>query len=491
MARDVIVSIGVIYRRLFGATWRSSCLAVLWPAGTAYGFRFRSFRPSRTGALNLQILQHLEQLDRMQTAAARQQQSAAAPAAARRQEHMVSWVQHSTCSTAALLEGILSGSDSEEDGQLAGAALRARTEAQRAAAALARWQAAADSKPADDFDADAQLKLPGLADVAVVSRGGWQRHGWKACNQDAFLALPLAAVSPADAAKQSGPAAAVPAAPALALGVFDGHGRQGGVASAHLRNALASGLLAMNQLGLLSSPAAAGPLGSGNRSGNGGRKRESSDGSGSNTSKAAIAPQTGGSPAEQQPGQQQHEEAAALLERCFAAAADTMPSCGADLSLSGSTAVLCLVQPGRCSAQLDLLLCAYMLLWQQLLCQPLPPRPERRVLSLLIFHGRDDVGRFLADLWSSQVAWLPTLPVCSVTAAWAGDSRAVLGLRAGRRLVACALTHDHRPCRSARPPLCCAPLLPGGCRRLSADTEHNCGLASLSDLYLSPAARAC
>jgi hypothetical protein len=41
------------------------------------------------------------------------------------------------------------------------------------------------------------------------------------------------------------------------------------------------------------------------------------------------------------------EEAAALLERCFAAAASTMPSTGSDFSLSGSTAVMCLVQPGR------------------------------------------------------------------------------------------------------------------------------------------------
>jgi len=64
------------------------------------------------------------------------------------------------------------------------------TPPQHAALVMHAWQAQAHVKPAEAFDSDAQLTLPGLADVAVVSRGGWQRHSWKSSNQDAFLALP-------------------------------------------------------------------------------------------------------------------------------------------------------------------------------------------------------------------------------------------------------------------------------------------------------------
>lgn len=166
--------------------------------------------------------------------------------------------------------------------------------------------------------------VPGLADVAVVSRGGWQRHSWKGCNQDSFLALPLAVAPPTGRACAECPAAADCGAAALAIGVFDGHGRAGAAASAHLRNALASGLLMHNQLAQAAQRACAatGPAPCGR---------------GEDASCAPAAAPV--DPA---------DEAAQLLERCFAAAASTMPSTGADFSLSGSTAVMCLVQPGRC-----------------------------------------------------------------------------------------------------------------------------------------------
>lgn len=207
--------------------------------------------------------------------------------------------------------------------------------------------------------------------MAVVSRGGWQRHSWKGVNQDSFLALPLAPAGPPAPGCAACATAASCCSAAVAVGVFDGHGRAGQAASAHLRNALASGLLMHSQLAAAAQRACAA----------GGAP----DG----------APSGAGRTAEDARG-----EAAQLLERCFAAAASTMPSTGADFSMSGSTAVLCLVQPG------------------------------------------------------------------AVTAAWAGDSRAVLGLhqpdrgaggggggRGPGRYIACALTADHKPsrCGAARP----------------------------------------
>lgn len=159
------------------------------------------------------------------------------------------------------------------------------------------------------------------ADVAVVSRGGWQRHSWKGVNQDAFLALPLAGGSAACQGCAHAPSCCTAA---VAIGVFDGHGRAGQAASAHLRNALASGLLMHNQLALMARPACQRPGGA---------------------SPAAAAPADDATVGEGPSPEQ--DEAAALLERCFAAAASTMPSTGADFSLSGSTAVMCLVQPGR------------------------------------------------------------------------------------------------------------------------------------------------
>jgi RNA polymerase II C-terminal domain phosphatase-like 3/4 len=304
-----------------------------------------------------QVLQHLEQLEQIEATAAARRGGAAKPVSGSREQHRVSWVEFSTNQAASLLEGIMSDSESssEDDLLAAVAALPPDmlSEPQRAAVILQAWENAAHTKPAN-FDAGAQLMVPGLADVAVVSRGGWQRHSFKSCNQDSFLALPLAVAPPSGQACGECPAAADCGAAALAIGVFDGHGRTGAAASAHLRNALASGLLMHNQLAQAARRACAAtgpaPCGSGEAPGS-----------------AAAAPVD---PA---------DEAAQLLERCFAAAASTMPSTGTDFSLSGSTAVMCLVQPG------------------------------------------------------------------SVTAAWAGDSRAVLGLCKGERYIACALTSDHKP----------------------------------------------
>lgn len=365
-----------------------------------------------------QVLEHLEQLDRIEAAARGRGTSSSKHSSASSAQHRVSWVEHATSAAASLMEGILSDSESssEDDLLAAVAALPPHllTDSQKAAVVLQAWEGAAHTKPAG-FDADARLTLPGLAgapslwvgvgggesgkgrqasgsdpllgryswlrrseaccsspcaaplflahlallsplqpmpaDVAVVSRGGWQRHSWKNVNQDAFLALPLAPAGPplttcADCATVASCCSA-----AVAVGVFDGHGRAGAAASAHLRNALASGLLMHSQLAQAAQKACA----------RGGR----------------AAPH--GAPAT---AAEQQEEAAQLLERCFAAAASTMPSTGADFSMSGSTAVLCLVQPG------------------------------------------------------------------AVTAAWSGDSRAVLGLHhPGGRYIACALTADHKPAR--------------------------------------------
>lgn len=162
------------------------------------------------------------------------------------------------------------------------------------------------------------------ADVAVVSRGGWQRHSWKSSNQDAFLALPLAAGS----ADWQGCASDACCPAAVAIGVFDGHGRAGQAAAAHLRNALASGLLVHNQLALMARPAC----------------QPGQDAAHAAHARRGAAAAAG---SEEPGGCDPAGEAAALLERCFAAAAATMPSTGVDFSLSGSTAVMCLVQPGR------------------------------------------------------------------------------------------------------------------------------------------------
>ena len=171
------------------------------------------------------------------------------------------------------------------------------------------------------------------AEVAVVSRGGWQRHSWKGVNQDSFLALPLAAGAACSSGSSSGgDSASAPAAcasSAVAIGVFDGHGRAGEAASAHLRNALASGLLMHSQLALMAQPAEC---------------QQQQNSQQASAPAAAAAPSAHASRAPEDTAQ---EEAAALLERCFAAAASTMPSTGSDFSLSGSTAVMCLVQPGR------------------------------------------------------------------------------------------------------------------------------------------------
>jgi RNA polymerase II C-terminal domain phosphatase-like 3/4 len=299
-----------------------------------------------------QVLQHLLQLDRIETATAHRDSIRGCTSP--RCQQRFSWVEPGSCGCDPLSEST-GWQDCKEAEQLAALAAmppHLLTPPQHAALVMHAWQAQAHVKPTEAFDSDAQLTLPGLADVAVVSRGGWQRHSWKTSNQDAFLALPLAAGGSGTACCSS----------AVAIGVFDGHGRAGQAASAHLRNALASGLCMHNQLALMAQPACQPEQ----------QQQQQAQ------AQQQQAPQPAGAAAVLL-----EEEAAAaqLLERCFAAAASTMPSTGADFSLSGSTAVMCLVQPG------------------------------------------------------------------SVTAAWAGDSRAVLGLHSGQRYISCALTHDHRPSR--------------------------------------------
>lgn len=287
--------------------------------------------------------------------------------------------------------------------------------------------------------------------MAVVSRGGWQRHSWKGCNQDAFLALPLAVGSAA--CQGCGPSAACYPA-AVAIGVFDGHGREGQAASSHLRNALASGLLMHNQLALLARQAC---------------QPAQPGGAAASAGEAAGSEEAGGV------GADAASEAAALLERCFAAAASTMPSTGADFSLSGSTAVMCLVQPGRWGPSglpsaveengrrpaLPLVACPASTRGQaaEQVLRGLTMRPPTRC-PLHLGAGPRSAPR------PPDSSGLPSpYPVCSVTAAWAGDSRAVLGLHQGGRYIACALTRDHKPGRWAggpcSQPVPLRPSLPG------------------------------
>lgn len=125
---------------------------------------------SRPSSSLSQLLEHLEQLEKME-AAVRGRSSSGGLAKARSsgagaQQHRVSWVEHSTSTAASLMEGILSDaeSSSEDDLLAAVAALPPHllTPAQQAAVVLQAWEGAAHTKPAS-LDADAQLTVPGLA----------------------------------------------------------------------------------------------------------------------------------------------------------------------------------------------------------------------------------------------------------------------------------------------------------------------------------------
>jgi serine/threonine protein phosphatase PrpC len=84
---------------------------------------------------------------------------------------------------------------------------------------LEDWQADAEKKPAG-FDRFYHSKHASGFETAVVSFGGRQGSFWKSENQDSFFVVPIHDAND-DAATN----------PQYALGVFDGHGQHGGVAS--------------------------------------------------------------------------------------------------------------------------------------------------------------------------------------------------------------------------------------------------------------------
>ena len=97
----------------------------------------------------------------------------------------------------------------------------------RISAFLEDWQADMDEKPAG-FDQFYHSKHASGFETAVVSFGGRQGSFWKSENQDSFFVVPIHDAND-DAAKN----------PQYALGVFDGHGQNGGVASRVVSRAFA------------------------------------------------------------------------------------------------------------------------------------------------------------------------------------------------------------------------------------------------------------
>ena len=234
------------------------------------------------------------------------------------------------------------------------------------------------------------------SEVALVSRAGREYDDWKLTNQDCALLLPLPSLADLAAAAASGGEAPLHAPQsALLLGVMDGHGLLGTAASRYARQFIASAVLS-GEWRQLDGPSAA-SLGSG-----------ASIGSGSSVDLPA-----GGSGMRPPPGTLA-EAAQQLLEGAFERAGAALASSGIELRESGSTAVACLVEPGR------------------------------------------------------------------VTAAWCGDSRAVVGLHAvrptGPVCLVHSLTEDHRPDRCA-----------GWCSRRSAHLPWHhgpppaCGIAFALD----------
>ena len=98
-------------------------------------------------------------------------------------------------------------------------ALRDEGDRCRISTFLEDWHAGTDEKPAG-FDQFYHSKHASGFETAVVSFGGRQGAFWKSENQDAFFVVPIHDAND-DAAKN----------PQYALGVFDGHGQNGGVAS--------------------------------------------------------------------------------------------------------------------------------------------------------------------------------------------------------------------------------------------------------------------
>lgn len=204
---------------------------------------------------------------------------------------------------------------------------------------LAEWTAVAHQRPSG-FDQEAQLALTGVADVAVVTRGGRARGYWKIANQDAF-------------------ALSSPSPDTLLLAVCDGHGRLGEGAS----QAAATGLAAAMPEHLAQAAAAS------SNGSNGSATSSSSSGSGSTTST------TNGSSSSADAAQR-------ALVSAFQEVASRMQQDAAFVDC-GTAVAACLVQPG------------------------------------------------------------------SVSVAWAGDCRAVLGLSvgtaAGPKCLVHSLTRDHKP----------------------------------------------
>ena len=166
------------------------------------------------------------------------------------------------------------------------------------------------------------------------------------------------------------------------------------------------------------------------------------------------APGTSSSGGQAAPAAGTAEAAQRLLEAAFEAAGVGIQSSGLELRESGSTAVVCHVEPGRCG--------------------------EGRLLRLLpARHCSQRVKTCRAWFAKHHLACLLPLACRRVTAAWCGDSRAVLGLHverpdAGPAVLVHPLTEDHRPNRRA---LCGCSLL----RRLG-------WLASVCRLRLPPPA---
>lgn len=99
------------------------------------------------------------------------------------------------------------------------------TEMCRISAYLEDWQGDNDEKPAG-FDKRYYSKHQSGFETAVVSFGGRQGSFWKSENQDSFFVVPI---HDDDEARN----------PQYALGVFDGHGQNGGLASSVASQAFA------------------------------------------------------------------------------------------------------------------------------------------------------------------------------------------------------------------------------------------------------------
>lgn len=92
---------------------------------------------------------------------------------------------------------------------------------------LEQWHEDIEGKP-HEFDRTYYCEHHGGFEIAAVSLGGRQRHFWKEENQDEFFVLPIHAGDEG--------------APYVAIGMFDGHGENGGIAAKIAKNAFASKL---------------------------------------------------------------------------------------------------------------------------------------------------------------------------------------------------------------------------------------------------------